>query len=88
MDLPGVTYDGVLTDMYLTKEPVGLEIVMECQKREIPCVVCTDCHSHPENNFWYKLAQHMGADLVTDKDWGRAVDLLIQKIDYEGGEKR
>ena len=37
-DNPEVVWDGVVTDLYLTQEPLGVEVALECKQRGIPCV--------------------------------------------------
>ena len=81
LDNPEVIWDGVITDLYLTQEPLGLEVVLECKQRSIPCVICTDQYSHADSRWWYKIAKELGAELEVRKNWRSAVDKLIGLIE-------
>lgn len=90
-----VTWDGVITDLHFPtithgrekseeNDPHGIDILIICQKRGIPCVVCTDVHHH--HSAWIKrIAGRLGAVVVDDKGansqaWEKAVVELRQLI--------
>ena len=81
LDHPKVVWDGVITDLYLTDEPVGLAVAAECKSRGIPCVICTDRYRHAESQWWYKVAEELGAEVEVRKDWNAAVEKLIALIE-------
>jgi len=93
-----IEWDGIITDLHFPQlncseglagreEAYGLEIMVFCSQRGIPCVVCTDMDHH-HCSWIYRVAKRLGAGLVADKGhrfdsrvaWEEAVRLLSRKL--------
>jgi CheY-like chemotaxis protein len=75
--------------------PVGLLVAADITRSGIPVVFCTDGNHHGDHFQWIdELAHVMGWPLMVDgvmwdgrfvqKDWKKALDLLIQEIAKKG----
>lgn len=88
-----INWDGVITDLHFPRitmgkdvldaraDANGMEIIIYCNQKNIPCVVCTDVHHH--DSGWVKrAAKRLGIQVIDDKGqreeaWADAVDTLF-----------
>ena len=91
--------DGVISDIYFPyrnnsiwdqPEPVGVYVMMLCQKRQIPCVLNTDGNHHGPRLQWiHDMLGRLGLPAMVDtssdkaetKHWQQAFDSLRALID-------